>query len=133
MPTGEKDLTKILQGLVPVLNPGEYVFCFVKEVPAADLREMVALFREEEGWTLVLDRLLADRLDLSYEFITAWITLTVHSSLEAVGLTAAFSKVLGDRQISCNCIAAYHHDHIFLPVRDAARAMEALRELAGIT
>ena len=133
MPTGEKDLTKILQGLVPILNPGEYVFCSVKELPAADLREMVALFREEEGWTLVLDRSLADRLDLSYEFIAAWITLTVHSSLKAIGLTAAFSGALGDRQISCNCIAAYHHDHIFVPVEDAVRAMEALRGLGRIT
>jgi uncharacterized protein len=60
MPTGEKDLTKILQGLVPILNPGEYVFCTVKELPVADLREMVALFREEEGWTLVLDRSLRE-------------------------------------------------------------------------
>ena len=133
MPTGETDLTKILKGLVPILHPGEYVFCFVQQLPAVDPGEMIALFREEEGLTLVLARPLADRLQLPYEFIAAWITLTVHSSLEAVGLTAAFSKALADRQISCNCIAAYHHDHIFVPAKDAALAMETLRELSGTT
>lgn len=129
--------------MVPQLHEGEYVFCSVNmEVlpagalpagPLPDPADIICSFREEEGLTLVLARSVADRLQLPYEFIAAWITLTVHSSLEAVGLTAAFSKALADRQISCNCIAAYHHDHIFVPAKDAALAMETLRELAGNT
>jgi hypothetical protein len=133
MSTGEKDLKKLLEGMTPQLREGEYVFCSVAGGPLPDPADIVCFFREEEGLTLVLARSLADRLLLPYEFIAAWITLTVHSSLEAVGLTAAVSKALADRQISCNVIAAYYHDHIFVGVKDAALAMEALRDLAGIT
>jgi hypothetical protein len=67
---------------------------------------------------------------MPYGLVAAWITLTVHSSLEAVGLTAAFSRALSDHGISCNVIAAYYHDHIFVPFKDAATAMEVLRELS---
>lgn len=116
--------------MVPHLHEGEYVFCSVKEMPVIDPGELVGTFREDEGWTIVIARELADRHNLAYGFIASWITLTVHSSLEAVGLTAAFSKALGDRQISCNVIAAYYHDHIFVPVHDAAAAMETLKGLS---
>ena len=54
----------------------------------------------------------------------------MHSSLSAVGLTAAFATALGDAGISCNVLAAYHHDHILVPAEDAERALETLRELA---
>jgi hypothetical protein len=46
-----------------------------------------------------------------------------------VGLTAAFSRALGEADISCNVIAAAYHDHIFVPVDDAPRAMDALSAL----
>lgn len=59
----------------------------------------------------------------------AWITLTVHSDLAAVGLTAAFSRVLAEAGISCNVVAGVRHDHIFVPVERAADAMAALRRL----
>jgi hypothetical protein len=62
--------------------------------------------------------------------VCAWITLTVYSSLEAVGLTAAVSKALTDANISCNVIAAYHHDHIFVPIQDAQHAMKVLENLS---
>ncbi len=62
-------------------------------------------------------------------FRAAWIALTVHLDLHAVGLTAAFTRALGDAGISCNVIAAAYHDHIFVPVDDAERAMDALRAL----
>jgi len=71
----------------------------------------------------------ADDSALPYSVICAWITLTVHSSLEAVGLTAAVSKALTDANISCNVVAAYYHDHIFVPVRDAKQAIAVLLEL----
>jgi uncharacterized protein len=69
-------------------------------------------------------------LQLSYSFVAAWITLTVHSSLEAVGLTATFSKALAENNISCNVVAAYYHDHIFVDAKDAAKAMKILHILS---
>jgi hypothetical protein len=95
-------------------------------VPAG---EIVMQFKEREGTTLIVHKELADRLQLEYSFVAAWITLTVHSSLAAVGLTAAFSTALASRGISCNVVAAYYHDHIFVDKRDLEAAMEVLRGL----
>jgi hypothetical protein len=69
---------------------------------------------------------LADRLKFDYSFIFSWITLIVHSSLEAVGLTAAFSKALSDNGISCNVVAGYFHDHIFVAQKETENAMNIL-------
>jgi hypothetical protein len=71
----------------------------------------------------------ADAMNIPYATPCAWITLTVHSSLEAVGLTSAVSKSLTEANISCNIVAAFYHDHIFVPVKDAERAMNALQNL----
>ncbi|WP_175108399.1 ACT domain-containing protein [Pararobbsia alpina] len=46
-------------------------------------------------------------------FRCAWITLTVNSALEAVGLTAALATALGNSGISCNVVAGAYHDYIF--------------------
>ena len=74
---------------------------------------------------------MADSLKLEYSFVASWITLTVHSSLEAVGLTAAFSKALSQEGISCNVVAAFYHDHIFVGKNDADKAMEILNRFAN--
>lgn len=128
--TGEKDLKKLLQSMEPQLNEGEYVFCTVKILPQIDMNDIVSCFKEDEGHTLVIRKELADTLNLNYEFVASWITLKIHSSLEAVGLTAAFSKVLTAKNISCNVIAGYHHDHIFVSVKDADNAMTELKKLS---
>jgi hypothetical protein len=62
-------------------------------------------------------------------FRAAWITLTVHSDLHAVGLTAAVADALAGKRISCNVVAAAHHDHLFVPVDEGAAALAALRDL----
>ncbi len=128
--TGETDLLKILKTLKPKHNAGEYVFCVVSDLNKLNLNEIIFFFREEEGTTVVLKKEVADKLKLEYTFVAAWITLTVHSSLESVGLTAAFSKALSEEGISCNVVAAYHHDHIFVPKKDAEKALRVLTKLS---
>jgi hypothetical protein len=85
--------------------------------------------REDEGLTLVLSQSEADREGLAYEAPQAWITLRVHSSLAAVGMTAAVSTALTEAGISCNVVAAFHHDHIFVPLQ---RGEEAWRVLGSL-
>lgn len=127
---GETDLAKILKTLKPKHNAGDYVFCVVNDVNKFNLSEIIFFFREEEGTTVVLKKEVADTLKLDYTFIAAWITLTVHSSLESVGLTAAFSNALSEEGISCNVVAAYHHDHIFVPKKDGQKALRVLTKLS---
>jgi uncharacterized protein len=130
MQKGETDIGILLKSMKPVLNKGEYVFCPVKKNISVDIDKVVGSFKEKEGTTIVVEKQVADEMKLAYSFISSWITLTVHSSLEAVGLTAAFSTALSDAGISCNVIAAYYHDHIFVPVKDKVRAMEVLTRLS---
>jgi hypothetical protein len=128
--SGETNISSLLKNMTPKLNEGEYVFCIVKSLSDIDLSEVIGLFREEEGITVILKKEIADRLNLNYTYIAAWITLTIHSSLEAVGLTATFSSALAKHLISCNVVAAYYHDHIFVAQKDAEKAMQVLKELA---
>lgn len=128
--TGEKDLGKLLKTMKPEQKPGDYVFCLVEDLSTVPLVEVVLMFRENEGVTVVVSKKLADTLGLSYSFVASWITLTVHSSLEAVGLTAAFSKALAENGISCNVVAAFYHDHLFVQQKDTAKAMEILNGLS---
>ena len=58
------------------------------------------------------------------------ITLRVHSALDGIGLTAAVSAALTEAGIACNVVAALHHDHVFVPAPDAARALSALEALS---
>jgi hypothetical protein len=113
----------------PELNEGDYVFCTVDNNTGIDIRNAIGTFKEKEGLTVILDKKYADQLNLNYSFIAAWITLTVHSSLEAVGLTAAFSNALSNANISCNVIAAFYHDHIFVEKKYAGNAMDVLLTL----
>ena len=128
----EKDLAILLKDLNPVLNEGEYVFCCLPDINNVDVSGIIGLFKEHEGWTIVLKKAYADELGYPYSYIASWITLTVNSSLEAVGLTAALSTALAKGSISCNVFAAYHHDHIFVAKNDAKRALEALKQLATV-
>ena len=127
--TGEVDLKKLIEGMKPELNQGEFVYCLVDSKEHATALDPLCYFLEKEGVTVILPKEKADAMDIPYETICAWITLTVHSSLEAVGLTAAVSKTLTEENISCNVVAAFFHDHIFVPVKDAERAMNALQRL----
>ena len=122
----ETDLAILLKQMNPLLNNGEYVFCTVNNMEHPACKKAICFFREQEAVTLIIEKSLADTLQLSYATICSWITLTVHSSLEAVGLTAASSNALSAAGISCNVVAAFYHDHIFVPQKDTAKAMQAL-------
>jgi len=84
-----------------------------------------------QSTNIVIPKHKADELQLDYEYIAAWITLTVHSALDAVGLTALVSTELAKNNISCNVIAGYYHDHIFVAKNDAQKAIHVLTELSN--
>ncbi|AKA22885.1 ACT domain-containing protein [Pseudomonas chlororaphis] len=128
---GETSLDILLRSMSPQLNPGDYVFCSIADHAQLEGCEVLGSFREREGLTVILERQQAERLRLGFDYVAAWITLNVHSALAAVGLTAAFAGALGQAGISCNVIAGYYHDHLFVGRTDAERAMDVLRQLAA--
>jgi uncharacterized protein len=128
--SGETNLSALLKTMNPYLNEGDYVFCTIENINNINLSDILFHFKEKEAVTIVLKKEDADKMDLSYSYVAAWITLTVHSSLEAVGLTAAFSTALAKNNISCNTAAAFYHDHIFVDKKDAERAMKVLIDLS---
>ena len=128
---GETALATLLRSMSPQLNEGDYVFCTLADHKIPHGCEVIGSFREQEGLTVIVERQQAEQAGLPYEYIAAWITLNVHSALEAVGLTAAFASALGQAGISCNVIAGYYHDHLFVGRNDAERAMTVLRQLAA--
>ena len=128
---GETNLARLLSSMQPVLNPGEYVFCTVAAAGSVRPELVLGSFREAEGLTMIMARADADAYGMPYGASMAWLTLTVHSSLAAVGLTAAVATALAIEGISCNVVAAYYHDHLFVGFADAARALKVLQELAA--
>ena len=130
--SGERDLSRLLAGMQPELNSGTYVFCTLAGGQCSEYAhlEPLASYREAEGLSLVVRREKADQAGLSYDGLFRCITLTVHSSLEAVGLTAAVAGALAEQGISANVIAAYYHDHFFVPSERAEEAMDVLRKMS---
>lgn len=128
---GETSLAALLRDMKPVLNPGEYVFCTLPGTQLPAGAEVIGSFREREGLTLILAREEAGRLALAYDYVAAWLTLEVHSALQAVGLTAAVASALAEAGISCNVVAGYFHDHLFVAHRDGALAVDVLRRLSA--
>jgi hypothetical protein len=123
---GETDLSRLLDSMSPVLSEDEFVFCTVPEPPDLDA---LCVFHEDEGFTLICRRGQAERLGLPFTFPCRRITLTIHSSLEAVGFLAAIAAALARRRIPVNVVSAYFHDYLFVPTQDAESALAALREL----
>ena len=127
--SGVTDLEELIRSMRPEAREGEFVIATVEALHVVGL-PAEAIIHEDEGPTVVMRREDADRFEIAYDFVAAWITLTVHSDLAAVGLTAAFSTALADAGISCNVLAGYHHDHLLVP---ADRRDDALEVLAALT
>jgi hypothetical protein len=123
----DRDLGRLIANLAPRLDPAPWVFVAVPEPPRDAAPLMV--FCEDEGVTCILSRDAARRLGLPDAPVFRRITLGVDSSLEAVGLTAAVAGALAAAGISANDVAAFHHDHVFVPADRGAEAMACLDRL----
>ena len=130
--TGEEDLGKLLATMEPMLKQGEFVFATIDGHAVPDGLQPIGTFREDEGLTVIVSAAEAMRAGLTASKPMRLITLAVHSSLEAVGLTAAFAAELTRHGISANVVAGYYHDHIFVSTADAERAVAALRGLSAL-
>lgn len=122
-------LAALLQSLEPSRHDGVYAYAVLPfDTDPAPLQPVVTV-REAEGVTVIVPIEEAERHGLRVLFRAAWITLTVHSDLQAVGLTAAFSGALAMAGVSCNVVAGAHHDHLFVPEEQAQQALDVLRAL----
>ena len=129
--SGETRLSTLLASMGPQLCSKEYVFCTCSG-SYEDYAHLlpIASFREKEGLSLVLCKQDAQANKLTFETVFSKITITAHSSLNAIGLTAAIATALAGCGISANVIAAFHHDHIFVPANHVKKAMTALAQLS---
>ena len=128
--SGAINLRTLIKEMEPKLNNGEYVFTTVSNVDTIPRSATLFEFKEVEGTTLVLKKATANCYNLSYQYVASWITLKVHSSLEAVGLTAVFSNVLANHNISCNVVAGFYHDHIFVDKKDGEKTVKVLTDFS---
>ena len=110
----------MLAGMAPALDARAWFFVLIEGEPPADA---FAVIREEEGITAIL---AGERAGTPF----ARITLTVHSALEGVGLTAAVATALAAKGIACNVVAGFHHDHLFVPHERAEEALDVLQRLS---
>ena len=117
------DLHEILGALRPYVRQGSYVYVTTDDVPEVAYHARIV---EDEGTTLVLDQAIADEHHLPYEGVFGWITLEAHTSLEAVGITAAVSNALARVGLSCNVLAGFYHDHLLVPIDSVDEAMDVL-------
>ena len=130
--TSETNLPTLLRNLRPALQEEAFGFFSLAEAAALPLLpEARGCFREEEGLTLILPVETAVAQGLTPEAEWALITLTVYSSLTAVGFLAAISAALAAAGISLNAVSACYHDHLFVPWDRRHEALGILEGLAG--
>jgi hypothetical protein len=130
-PAPVRDRVGMISGMAPVLQPAVVVFCTVTNAAQAGQAAVRALgqFHEAEGLSLILPLDVAREFGFPTDQPMAHITLTVNSALDGVGLTAAVATALADAAIPCNMVAAFHHDHVFVPAALAEAALDVLRAL----
>lgn len=127
---GETNLDQLLRSMQPVLHPAAYVFCTLPlGQPVPPPLAPVATFREAEGLTLIVSAAEAARVGLAAVYPCRWVTLSVHSSLEAVGFLARITTHLAAHGVSVNPVSGYYHDHLFVPADRVGDVMRLLDEL----
>jgi hypothetical protein len=129
--TGERDLKMLQRHMAPQLRPETFVYCTFPDFRLPAGINPICTFRETEGLTAIVERSEADLTEVPHVFEARLITLTVHSSLDAIGLLATVATHLAKANIPCNAIAAYHHDHLFVPRHLADDAMSLLASMAS--
>ncbi len=123
---GETDLTKLLAAIDVVRRPGSYVYVVRGPgEPAPD--EVVAMIDEAASISYVVSADSSAAGD--GHFRAAWLTLTVNSSLDGVGLCAAVATALVARDIPANVLAGFYHDHLLVPEELADQAIAAIHTL----
>ncbi|MBT9553003.1 MAG: ACT domain-containing protein [Hydrogenophaga sp.] len=127
---GEKDQVRLQQLMAPDLRPETYVYCTFPDHRLPVGLAPICTFTESEGLTAIVEFSQAIRVQVPYIFEAKLITLTVHSSLEAIGFLAMISTALAKAGIPCNAVAAFHHDHLFIPVDRADDAFSLLNALS---
>jgi len=130
MNQGETNLQTVLDSLAVSCDNVEYGFAKNESgdytIPPG---QVLGTFRESEALTIFAEVEVLKEHGLEYMGPLAKITIEVHTALELVGLTAVLATKLGDSGISANVVAAYYHDHIFVPYEDRERAIRALLSL----
>lgn len=127
---GITDLNYLLRNMKPVLSDREYVFITTSKISEISYLNPICFFKEDEGLTIIIDRDIADKNNLNYESVFSKITLSVHSSLAAVGFLAAILRELANAGISVNTVSAFYHDHLFVPSKKANEVVKILKEVA---
>jgi len=128
---GIKNLTRLLKEMNPIVAKEEYVFCTLAENEIDWLKlKPLMIFKEKEGLTLILEKKVAEANSLAYSGVWSWITLAVHSDLEAVGFLAKITNRLAAAGLSVNVVSAYYHDHLFVPAHLITKAKQILEELS---
>lgn len=127
-----RDTRAMIAGMAPVRDPETWHFCTAgdRELAERARPHALAVFAEDEGVSLILPDEVARDLGFPVEMPMSRITLSVHSALDGVGLTAAVASALAEAHIPCNMVAAYHHDHAFVPEELADQTMDILKAVA---
>lgn len=136
---GEKDLKGLIKSMNPSLDDETFVFGHIPAKSDTDFQNVLKLFfgipvqmlfREAEGWTVILAENVAQEIQLQSVFPCRKITLRVHSSLDAVGSMAAITTKLTELNIGVNPVSGYFHDHLFVPAGKEEAVLEALKKMA---
>jgi len=128
---GESNLEKLLRNMKPVVVPGEYVFCTIKESQLEGIENPLMVFREKEGPTVIITKAVAEHNGFPVESTWGLVSLSVHSDLEAIGFLAAITNHLAKAGISVNAVSAFYHDHLFVPYGRENEVVSLLSKLSN--
>ncbi|MHA7899986.1 MAG: ACT domain-containing protein [Henriciella sp.] len=129
----EADLSKLLASLSVLKRDGVWRFetidkdeaSWVELINLREVREIAMLFQEAEGLTVITAATETTPQDNRW----TWLELSVFSDLQAVGFLAKVAAALTAADVPCNAVAAFHHDHIFVPEQKADAAIAAIEAL----